>query len=152
MSLELKIPPPVVALCTATVMWAITKLLPISGFDFPGRTLVTILLLMVGLLIDILALIKFRQAQTTINPMQPQQSNQLVTSGVYKISRNPMYLGLLLVLISWGIYLGHFIALLMPVMFVLYITKFQIIPEEKIMQEKFGESFQDYKFVVRRWI
>ena len=84
--------------------------------------------------------------------MQPQQTSELVTTGIYRLSRNPMYLGLLLVLTSWGIYLSNFLVLAVLPLFIFYITKFQIIPEERVMREKFGESFQDYKQSVRRWI
>ena len=152
MNLELKIPPPIVALCSAVLMWGIAKMLPAQSFDFNARKLCALLILIIGLTIDILALMKFRRTKTTVNPMQPQQTSELVTIGIYRLSRNPMYLGLLLVLTSWGIYLSNFLVLAVLPLFIFYITKFQIIPEERVMWEKFGESFQDYKQSVRRWI
>ena len=152
MNLELKIPPPIIALVCAALMWILGRSFTGLDFNFLNRKLVSALLLLVGLSIDIFALFKFRQKQTTINPMKPDMSTELVITGIYKHSRNPMYLGLVFILCSWVMFLGNAASIILLPAFVLYITKFQISPEEKIMQEKFSESFSEYKQKVRRWI
>jgi len=151
MRLELKIPPPVVAFFCVAAMWGLTKLSSEFDFDFSYRKSVALVLLIVGLVIDILALTSFKKNQTTINPMQPEQSSILITSGIYKFSRNPMYLGLLLILTACVMFLGSTPFIMLPI-FIFYITRFQILPEEIILQKKFPKSYVLYKSRVRRWI
>lgn len=152
MNLELKIPPPFIALICAVLMWVLGRLFADFDFDFSYRKLISALLLSTGISIDLLALFKFRQKQTTINPMKPDKSTELVITGIYKLSRNPMYLGLVFILCSGVMFLGNAASLIMLPVFIFYITKFQILPEETIMQEKFPESFSEYKQKVRRWL
>lgn len=152
MSLKLKIPPPVVGLVCALIMWLISRFLPGADFNFPLRNLISLSLLGLALCIDISALLKFKSLKTTINPMKPDDSSSLAAKGVYKYTRNPMYLGLLIILFSWGIYLGNYMSMLLLPIFVWYMTVFQIIPEEKALENKFNEKYYQYKQKVRRWI
>lgn len=99
-----------------------------------------------------LALAVFRQAGTTINPMSPDKSSYLVTSGIYRLSRNPMYVGLLLLLAAWGVYLANVVSFLGLPAFALYMNHFQIVPEEQVLQTKFADEFVAYKQRVRRWL
>jgi protein-S-isoprenylcysteine O-methyltransferase Ste14 len=94
----------------------------------------------------------FRRAQTTVNPLTPQATSSLVTTGIYRYSRNPMYVGLLFVLAGWGCYLANGLALLVLPLFVASMTRWQIIPEERFMAAKFGAEFEAYKRSVRRWL
>lgn len=94
----------------------------------------------------------FRKARTTVNPLSPQKAGRLVRSGYYRFTRNPMYLGLLMILIGFAIYCGHWAAIFPIAGFVFYITEFQIKPEEKAMTELFGDDYLSYKKTVRRWI
>ena len=94
----------------------------------------------------------FRKAGTTVNPLTPETSSTLVVSGIFRRTRNPMYLALLLVLIAWGIYLANLYALVITTGFILYMTCFQIKPEERALEKSFGAEFIDYKETVRRWI
>lgn len=94
----------------------------------------------------------FRRAKTTVNPRQPQNASALVTSGIYRATRNPMYLGLLLVLIAWGVMLAHGLALIVLPGFVLYMNRFQIAPEEAVLTGLFGTAFTEYTGKVRRWL
>lgn len=152
MSLKLKIPPPVIGLVCALIMWLVSRIF--SGLDFhlPSENIIVLSLVCLALCIDISALLKFRTLKTTINPMKPDGSSVVVDSGIYKYTRNPMYLGLLMILCSWCVFLGNYIAIFLLPVFVWYITVFQIIPEEEILENKFEEKYILYKQNVRRWI
>lgn len=105
----------------------------------------------VGAAFDVAGLVAFRRASTTINPLHPERASALVTGGVYRITRNPMYVGLAFALLAWAAYLGSPWALLGPVAFVGYITHFQIVPEERILRARFAQ-FDAYAARVRRWL
>ena len=105
-----------------------------------------------GVLVALLGVLAFRQANTTVDPRVPQQSSSLVIRGIYRYSRNPMYLGFLLLLIAWGCYLQSGVALLLLPLFVLYMNRFQITPEERHLLHKFGADYQAYLTQVRRWL
>ena len=147
--MALKIPPPLVALILAISMWTLASL----GFgmvQIPGFFVVATLTL--GLSIDLLALIAFFQLKTTINPMKPTSTSKLAIIGIYQYTRNPMYVGLCIVLFSWVLWLGCLYNLIGLPVFVWYITKFQIIPEEKVLEALFSQDYPQYKADVRRWI
>jgi protein-S-isoprenylcysteine O-methyltransferase Ste14 len=95
---------------------------------------------------------EFKRARTTINPFKPENSTALVTSGIYRFTRNPMYVGLTLVLLGWAAFLCSAWALLGPVVFVVYINRFQISPEERVLSAKFGAAYTEYTARVRRWL
>ena len=150
--LELKVPPPIVALVTAVLMWLISRSLPIFAFVFPARNAFAIGLVAVGFIIGILGVVTFRRAKTTVNPTKPQSSSSLVSWGVYRVTRNPMYLGGLLILIGWAIFLSKPIAFLLLPGYILYINLFQILPEERVLTTLFGPDFIAYKSRTRRWL
>ena len=102
--------------------------------------------------LGISAVVSFKKSETTVDPSHPEDASHLVTYGVYRLTRNPMYLALAIMLIAWGFYLGNFYSLIAVLAFILYITKFQIKPEEKVLAAKFGEDYQRYRLRVRRWI
>lgn len=150
--LENRIPPPLLFMAIAVAMWFVSRdqpqLLP-GGHWSLGFTivLVTLALWMGGP-----AIRAFRSAKTTINPIQIDQVSTLVTTGVFGISRNPMYVSLSLLLIAWMVQLGTAWAALGPVFFVVFITRFQIIPEERALIGLFGKTYTDYQSRVRRWL
>lgn len=150
--LDIRVPPPIVGLLLGIGMWAISP--ETSPVDVPAyvRLAVAALLLTTGCAFGLAGVIAFRRAQTTVNPLKPETTSALVTDGVYRITRNPMYLGFLVMLVAWAVFLSSAWALLGPVMFVLYITRFQIVPEEKALRSMFGESFTSYQTSVRRWL
>jgi len=150
-ALELKIPPPAVALLCAVLMWLASPWLAF-GFEVPARTTIAVLLALLGAATALAGVLQFRRARTTVNPMRVEQASSLVTSGVFARTRNPMYLGLLLVLAGWSIYLASFAAILGLPFFVAYINRFQIAPEERAMHRLFGEAFRHYMSTTRRWI
>jgi protein-S-isoprenylcysteine O-methyltransferase Ste14 len=151
-TLELKIPPPVIALLAAIAMWAISKVTPLLGVPRNVRLLAAGTLALVGIGSAIAGVVTFRRAGTTIHPHRPQETSALVSSGVYRLSRNPMYVGLLFVLIAWAVFLSSAWSLVGPFAFVLYISRFQIFPEERVLAAKFGEAYAAYKSRVRRWL
>ena len=151
-ALELKVPPPAVAAVTAVLMWLISGTAPVVAFEIPGRKAVAIGLAAAGFITGILGVITFWRAKTTVNPLKPQSSSSLVGWGVYRVTRNPMYLGFLLALTGWAILLSNPVALLLLPGFILYIHLFQIVPEERALTSLFGAEFLAYKSRVRRWL
>jgi protein-S-isoprenylcysteine O-methyltransferase Ste14 len=121
-ALELRIPPVALVFIAALAMWALA------------------------------GVAEFRRARTTVNPTTPQASSSVVDSGIYRRSRNPMYLGFLLALAGWAIQLGHLAALPVLPAFVLYMNRFQIAPEERALRAKFGAPYAEYTRRVRRWL
>lgn len=151
-SLELKIPPPLVALLIAAAMWALSRMTVTIAMPISLRIGGGVVASLIGFGIAISGVIAFRRAQTTVSPLKPETASRLVTSGVYRFTRNPMYLGLCLVLVAWALFLSSASMLLGPLAFALYITRFQIVPEERMLSKLFGTDFTDYKAKVRRWI
>jgi protein-S-isoprenylcysteine O-methyltransferase Ste14 len=151
-ALELKIPPPVVALLAALAMWVAARKSGDAWAPEVVRLALAIALAGVGAAFDLSGLLAFRRAKTTINPVKPQSTSAMVTSGVYQLTRNPMYLGLAFALCAWAVYLWSGWALLGPVAFVTYVTQFQIVPEERTLTELFGADYTAYKARVRRWL
>ena len=150
-SLELKVPPPLVALLVALAMWGLARASPPSG-ELSLRVAVALALAVIGVAFSVSGVLAFRRAKTTKNPMKPQAASSLVVTGVYRLTRNPMYLGLSLVLLAWAAFLWSAWELLGPAVFVAYISRFQIIPEEKVLDTLFGADYSAYKAKVRRWL
>ena len=139
-------------LLSAGLMWLLNQTLPL--YHWLGRPWNAFGLIFIGaaIFLDAWSLWLFFRAKTTFNPMNPSKTSYLVTSGLYCISRNPMYFGLLLMLIGWALYLGSISPILLLPLFVWLLTKMQIEPEEKILIDKFGQEYKNYQRRVRRWI
>lgn len=120
--------------------------------SFYSQGLIAVIILFLGALIVLISGYQFRMVSTTVNPLKPEESTQLVTTGIYQFSRNPMYTGFFMFLLAWAVLLGSFVAFLILPIFVMLITKVQILPEEVVLQEKFGQDYIAYKNRVRRWI
>jgi len=148
-ALELKVPPPIVAIAAGWLMWVLAGGAPAGAGDRAG---LAIGLAVLGACLDIAGLVAFRRARTTMNPLRPQASTALVRGGIYRFTRNPMYVGLLTILLAWAAYLGSLAALAGLPAFVLYIDRFQIRPEERILAGLFGDEFAAYCRAVRRWL
>ncbi len=151
-SLELKVVPPLAMLISAGLIYFAAQLLPVSTVLLDYRETLTGFLIALGLLVDLSAIAFFLLAKTTVNPFQPEKSSALVTSGIYQITRNPMYIGLICLLFAWTIWLGSFFGLIVIVLFQQYITRFQIMPEERALRQIFGKDYDDYCSQVRRWL
>ena len=150
--LELKIPPPLVFLACAGIAWGLRALAPewaLSRRWVPG---VAIPLALLGGAVAGLAVLTFLRVGTTVHPHRPSHASVVVRRGVFGLTRNPMYLGLALLLTSFSVWLAHPLALLSVPIFVAYITRFQILPEERALLAKFGEPYAEYLKSVRRWI
>jgi protein-S-isoprenylcysteine O-methyltransferase Ste14 len=151
-ALENKIPPPIVFALIGGAMWIIAgygPALPVA----PALSLsAAIVCAITGLTVVLLGVLAFRKARTTVNPVQIENATALVSDGIYRYTRNPMYLGLTTLLTGWAIYLGTIWVFLGPVLLALFIVRFQVIPEERVMKAKFGQAYADYCLRVRRWI
>lgn len=150
--LELKVPPLALVLVLAGAMWFAAKELPSLEFSLPWRDGLSVTVSGGGILVILAGLYEFQKAKTTFNPMTPDAASSVVTSGIYRVSRNPMYLGFLLVLIGWAIFLSHVLPFLFLPVFVAYMNRFQISPEERALSAKFGEGYDRYKQAARRWL
>ena len=145
-------PPPVVTAVFALLMWFVTRAFPSLDVEVPARIPAAATILVVAVVIGIAAVLGFRRAKTTINPLKPEASSALVVRGIYRWTRNPMYLAMLLVLIGWACIVGNVAALVMLPLFMAYLNRFQIGPEERALQARFGREFEEYKRTVRRWL
>lgn len=150
--LELKVPPVPLAAVFAAAMYGVAKVMPAASFVFQGRIPIAPIVAILGGVISLAGVVTFLAKRTTMNPLTPNGASMVVTGGVYRISRNPMYLGLLLALAGLGLYLSNALALLFLPVFVVYMNRFQIKPEERILLAKFGPAFAQYMATVRRWI
>jgi protein-S-isoprenylcysteine O-methyltransferase Ste14 len=150
--LELKIPPLIVLAIAAFLMWAIARAAPRWTLLYPARTLVAAALFLLGITVMVAGVRAFRRAHTTVDPRSPEDASQLVNSSVYRFTRNPMYVGMLFVLIAWMVLLSNLGAVVVPALFMLYITRWQIVPEERALAAKFGTQYETYRKSVRRWL
>jgi protein-S-isoprenylcysteine O-methyltransferase Ste14 len=151
-ALDRRVPPPLLAILFAAAMWVAARLLPDLTVRFSGQALAAILALVAGVEAIAAAWAQFLQARTTVNPVHPERATSLMTGGVFGLTRNPMYLGLALALLGWMLWLGNGASALLLAGFVGYLTRFQIIPEERALRANFGEQFAAYARRVRRWI
>lgn len=151
-SLETRIPPPLVAVAFMVLMGLSSLRLPPLTIPTTPRVALAVVIAMVAVFFSVAAAIAFRRVQTTVNPLRPQKASALVTTGVFTVTRNPMYLALALALLAWTVYLASPVLLLGPVAFIAYINRFQIVPEEKALDMLFGSSYAAYKARVRRWL
>lgn len=149
--MSLKLPPALVFLIFSLLMYLLSRLLPFGDFEFFGRDYLLLALIGMAVLIAIISLFQFFTSKTTIDPRTPFKATKLVTGGIYKFTRNPMYLAILLVLLAWGFWLGNAFNTLLAAGFVGYMNKFQIRPEEEALAAIFGKEFQQYCTQVRRW-
>ena len=147
--METKIPPPIVTLIFIFLIAFSNRL--VEPFSFEYQLPLGVVIIICGLSVLISAARVFKQLETTINPMQPSQASKLATNGPFKFTRNPMYLGMSIMLIGFGVIFGAKLTVCLLALFVLYITIFQIMPEELAMEQKF-DDWEDYSAKVRRWL
>jgi protein-S-isoprenylcysteine O-methyltransferase Ste14 len=153
-ALDLKVPPVALALITAAGMVALAWALPAAALPLPasGARVAAAALAAAGVAVALAGVLAFRRMRTTVNPMAPERATALVAVGIFRASRNPMYVGMLLVLAGWAVFLGNAAAALLVPAFVAWMTRFQILPEERALAERFGASYLDYCARVRRWL
>jgi len=148
--LNTKIPPPIVTILFAVLIFYFSESFAYIGLPF--KIYISLFFVLLGFFITFSSARNFKKKETTVNPIKPEETSQLVTDGFFKITRNPMYLGMLLFLLGLSIYNGLIVGLVILPLFVGYITFFQIIPEENAMIKIFGEDYKAYMKKVRRWI
>jgi protein-S-isoprenylcysteine O-methyltransferase Ste14 len=150
-ALELKVPPLALVLLFGALMW-LTFASSVFTIALPWRLAFALIFCTVGFAIALAGILAFRRANTTVNPLTPESTTTMVTSGIYRFSRNPMYLGFLFVLVGWATHLSNGLAFALLPLFVWYMNRFQILPEERTLVAKFSHAFTAYKGSVRRWL
>lgn len=151
-ALENRIPPPFIMVIFAIFMKGMALAGPVVEVALAVRILVAAVLFLIGTLLAFAGVRTFRQSATTISPLNPDTASSLVQTGVYRFSRNPMYVGMAMYLIAWAAFLSSILALIGVVGFVVYMNRFQITPEERALAELFGSDFDNYQLQVRRWL
>jgi len=151
-SLENKIPPPIITAVFAAAMWGLSLTGSAIELNLTASAISMAVLLVSGALFALTGMLTFKRAETTVNPLKPETASSLVSSGVYRISRNPMYVGMALFLTAWGVYLSTASAFIGVPGFILYMNRYQIAPEEQALTELFGSEFESYQSKVRRWL
>jgi protein-S-isoprenylcysteine O-methyltransferase Ste14 len=151
-TLEHKVPPPLVAALIAAGMWGTAGFGPQLPMARGPAWLAVAILVTTGLAFDVLGIMAFRASRTTVNPLKPERASALVTGGVYRVTRNPMYVGMVFLLLAWAVYLSAVVPFAGIIVFILYITRFQIQPEERVLQGIFGGEYSTYATRVRRWL
>jgi len=145
-----KIPPPIITLICGLGIYFSRPLFP--KYSYISIDIIAALFLLLGITTLITAVLSFKRQSTTVNPLQPEKASSLVVSGIFKYSRNPMYLGMALILLGLALMFNVIGGTLFTFLFTIFITKFQIRPEEEVMERLFGEDFLNYKKNVRMWI
>jgi len=151
-ALELKIPPVGTALLFALLMWLAARHTPAWAWPQTWRLALAMPLLLAAAAVGLAGVRAFHRARTTVNPLNPAAASALVTDGIFRYSRNPMYLALLLALLAWGLALSNLPALALACGFVPWLNRFQIVPEERALERAFGAEFDAYRARVRRWL
>lgn len=150
MSLDKKVPPPIVTLIFVTLIYLTAKYF--YQFDFAYQSIISLVIAFIGICIISVAIVQFKQFKTTVNPLKPELASALVTNGIFKLSRNPMYLGMLLLIIGLWVNTGAVLGFILVPSFIAYLNYFQIAPEERAMRKIFANSYNAYFHQVRRWI
>ena len=150
--LQARVPPPLVVLLAAVLIWGLRRAFPEEGIFIPYRRAVYWTLLVVGLAVVAAGIVQFRRARTTVNPMRPADASTLVTGGIYGFTRNPMYLGDVLILLAVAVFFSNPLGLAGVALFVAWMSLLQIPAEERALAQAFGEDFRRYCERVRRWL
>lgn len=146
------VPPPLVMLVCAIAIWGLRRIFPEMGVFIPGRRAIYWALFAAGLLVALAGVLEFRRARTTVNPMKPTSASTLVTSGIYRLTRNPMYVGDVLILLAVVVFFSHPYGVAGVVLFIAWMNFLQIPAEERALRERFGAAYEAYCARVRRWL
>jgi protein-S-isoprenylcysteine O-methyltransferase Ste14 len=150
--LETRVPPPVVLLIAALLAWGISRAWPGMEVLIPARRALYWTLAGLGLAVAAAGVLEFFRAGTTVNPMRPAKVSSLVTSGIYRFTRNPMYVGDVLILAAVVVFFANPLCLAAVALFIAWMNVLQIPAEERALRERFGEAYDAYRARVRRWI
>ena len=148
--MSLRIPPLALLVAVGALMYGVAPGMPmLASLNRAGSGL---LLMVLGGAVALAGVMQFRRAHTTVDPREPNRTTSLVTDGVYRFSRNPMYLGFVLMLIGWAVVLGSPATTALAALYAVYLDRMQIPPEEAVLKAHFGGAFDAYSARVRRWI
>lgn len=150
--LELRVPPLLVALVVSGLMWLISAVTPSLAVPLTYRVVVAVVFLAATLVLVGSALALFWRAGTSVDPRDPGRSGRLVTQGIYRLTRNPMYVAMLFALWGVAVMLSNVFSLASSALFVVYMNRFQITPEERVLASRFGHDYERYRATVRRWV
>ena len=149
--LDNRLPPLLVAAVVGVIMTMAARLTPFPWLVWPGSIIVAFVLVLLGVALAFAGVVTFERHRTTVNPFKPATASTLVEAGVYRRTRNPMYVGVTLMLLGYAVYLGHLLAFVLVALFPIYIQRFQIVPEERALDRIFGDAYAVYKARVPRW-
>ena len=150
--LELKIPPALLMLLFGGLMRLTDWLLPTFRVEADWTDYASKVLFLLAVTVVVSGMVSFRQAKTTVDPMHPERTTQVVTGGIYQLTRNPMYLGFALMLLAFAAKISNPVVIVFIPLFVWYLNRFQIKPEERALMQLFGDQYKQYQAKVRRWI
>lgn len=150
--LELRVPPAVLVLLTGALMWGVAQWAPLLNLDDGLRRILYRALTLAGAGLIITGVVTFRRARTTVHPSRPEKASALVSGGIYRFTRNPMYLGMVVLLLGWAVFLRSGWSLPMIAAFIAWMNRYQINAEERALHSQFGAAYETYKNQVRRWI
>jgi protein-S-isoprenylcysteine O-methyltransferase Ste14 len=151
--MKLKIPPVIVVAICAVSMWLLDQyILSSYAYVFPHQRTISTVAFVSCMLFMMSSMYAFRKHRTTFDPTSPDKASSLVQGGVFNLSRNPMYVSMLLLLIGWAVKLGNPFSVLILILFVWYMTQFQINAEEEALMELFGAEYKAFCKRVRRWL
>jgi len=150
--LELRFPPDVVWIVVAALMWIAAALTPQLAITMPNRIAIALIVVAIGVALVVAGRVALGRANTTWHPTEPEKTTSLVTTGVFRFSRNPIYLGMMAALLGWALVLGSASAWLVSALFVLYMNRFQIAPEERALSALLGDEYAEYAKFTRRWV
>lgn len=150
--LETRVPPPIVMLLLGVAAFGAASALPALSFALPLRVPGALVSLLAGLALNLLPKLAFKRAGTTVNPLEPAATTSLATSGIYRYTRNPMYLGHAVILLAWALHLANVVAFVAIPAFMLYVSWFQIRPEERHLSVRFPDAYAEWRLRVPRWL
>ena len=150
--LELKVPPLIVVSIFALLIAASGHWLPSANVPFASHRVFAVMFVLAGVAVALAGVVEFRRGKTTLNPLAPERATFVVTTGVYRFTRNPMYVGMAVALVGIAVWWVSVSGLLLVAAFCVYITQFQICPEERALLASFGEAYTGYMSRVRRWV
>lgn len=142
--------PPFVALLFIVIAYFLGRFAPLPFVAPIILRNVGLLMTFVGFLLGIGAFVEFRKARTTLDPHG--SAKQLVTSGIYRFTRNPIYLGFLLMVIGLPLNSGLYWGVVMAPFYIIAMDRLVIEREETYLEKKFKDAFTSYKSRVRRWL
>lgn len=148
----LRLPPVLQLILCGGIAWYLDYHFDQFSLEVPGIKMAGFVIASIGALLIGVSVGAFRQSGTTVNPIHPENTRELITTGLYRVSRNPMYLGMLLLLFGYGLQLKNYTMIIPVALFVVGITRLQILPEEAALREKFGEAYEHYVRRSRRWL